>query len=555
MEKVTYEGLFWSVFLPLTAWWILDRFFGNAWPRDSFTYPVSVRGETSFGGDRRSKSGWGPKLKEGPWAVKLYDVVARISGRFTIVGLNALVFVYMHTLHFWMMENLSEIIDFTDVRARHRIHARVGWAVVVATLVHVWSILFPCVAHGYDAEIKPGTFDLPLSERKPPGFHDVDADARKVMLQMDDVWRLGEMTVLFCVVLPLTLRWYETRYRSALKLHQTMFIAYFVDIWRRHTHPHSWVLNTPVFAAWLADLAIGHRWRRIDATVGRVAISDDYHFVCWKHDDPPPPRRVVAPLYYLKLKTQALWDRAHPFSAFANHAGIPVPPAEIADPAWDGHVVVVDRGDGLVVVDGGGDVEPSEVWHAAAVMRVYDRKASHTRVIARADESPELVVWGPFPENNVVRFALPRCSKPLLLVAGGSGISFILDYFSQFAERAAVLAFTTSDLSLFQFFCWTIRCVERRLQHAKVSVVAALTDKSVTRVVGTTTLIGAAAISRLAVSTSTICAVASRAAKSSPSPAATFKRPSAVRPGRTSATFTPGLSTTTFPRRRTLTTK
>lgn len=477
----TYEGLFWGTFLPLTAWWIADRFFGNVWPRDSFELQFSLHGATSFGGDRRSKSGWGPKLKEGPWAVKLYDVVARISGRFTMFGLNALMFVYMHTLHSWMMENLSEWIDFTDARARHRIHARIGYAVVVATLVHVWSILFPCVVHGYNAKVNPGLFDLPASERTPRGFKDVDANRKMVMLQYDDVWRLAEMTVLFCLVLPLTLRWFRTRFRSALKLHQFMFLMYFVDIWRRHSHPHSWVLNTPVFVLWIADLAIGRRWRRIDTRVDRVWISKDYQAIYWKHDDELPPPQV-GPLYYLKLKTQPLWDRAHPFSAFINHVGLPVPPADIAEPTWSGHVVAVHNGVLVNRVARFQVPEQTGVWHASTVMRVYERTASHTRVIARAEDSPELVIWGPFPENNVIRYAIPRCTKPLLLIAGGSGLSFVLDYYAQFTERdhPAVVAFSTNDTRLFQFFCWTLLSMAQRLQHhAKLTVVAALTDKSI----------------------------------------------------------------------------
>lgn len=470
--------------------WILDRFFGNFWPRDSFgpnLLWLSLRGSDSYGGDRRSKSGRGPKIVDGPWAVKLYDIVARISGRFTMFGLNALMFVYMHTLHAYMMENtyVSEIVDFTDIQARHRIHAYIGYAMAFSTLFHVWSILFPCLVHGYNAKVNPGQFDLPISERAPRGFKDVDSDKKMVMLQYDDVWRLGEMTVLFCLVLPLTLRWYKVRYRTALKLHQFMFIMYFIDIWRRHTHPHSWVLNTPVFLLWFADLAIGRCWRRLDTTVDRVWISSDYQAVFWKHDVALPPPQV-GPLYYLKLKTQALWDRAHPFSAFINHVGLPVPPAEIADCNWHGHVVSIDNGV-LVNKTAGFELkstEGSRVWHAGTVMRVYEREASHTRQIAHAEESPELIIWGPFPENNVIRYALPRCTKSLLLVAGGSGMSFILDYFSQFAQREhmAVLAFTTNDISLYQFFCWTLMTMANRMHHPlkQLYVVAAFTGKIAT---------------------------------------------------------------------------
>mmetsp|Transcript_16825 Transcript_16825/g.67893 ORF Transcript_16825/g.67893 Transcript_16825/m.67893 type:complete len:672 (-) Transcript_16825:451-2466(-) len=501
---ITYEQLFWLIFVPLTAWWILDRFFGNVWPRDSFDFRnFSIRGSRSFSSDRRSKSGWGPKLKDGPWSVKIYDILARVSGRFTMFGLNAMMFVYMHTLHHYMMESrwLSELIDFTDVTARHRIHAWMGYAMAVATLSHIWTILLPCVTHGYNAKVMTGHFDLPISERTPKGFKDADSKKKLMMLQVDDVWRLALMSTMFLIVLPITLRLFKTRFRTALKIHQFAFIMYFIDIWRRHSHPHSWILNSPVFVLWLADLAIGRSWRRLDTSVDRVWISNDYQVLFWQHEGVLPPAQV-GPLYYLKRKTQALYDRAHPFSAFLNHVGLPVPPDAIGQRDWSGHAVAV-RGPVLVSRLDDKTLEQGDtgrIWHAGTVMRVYTRKNSSTRRIAEAEEAPELIIWGPFPENNVIRYALPRCDAPLLLVAGGSGVSFILDFFSHLHDRAhpVTLAFTTNDVGLFQFFCWTLLSMARRIygealaegSKFNVLVIAALTDKSVKKIDGSTNLLG-----------------------------------------------------------------
>lgn len=369
-----------------------------------------------------------------------------------------------------------------------------GYSMAVATLSHVWTILLPCVTHGYNAKIELGHFDLPLSERTPKGFKDADKDKKLMMLQGDDAWRLALMSTMFLVVLPITLRLFKSRFRTALKIHQFMFIMYFIDIWRRHSHPHSWILNSPVFALWILDLMVGRAWRRLETSVDRVWLSRDYQVIYWKHQG-ALPQPQVGPLYYLKLKTQALYDRAHPFSAFINHVGLPVPPADIGRSDWDGHVVVSQAGVLIsrldvakVVID-----DPlGRVWHAGTVMRVYTRKGSNTRVIAQAEEDPELLIWGPFPENNVVRYALPRCNAPLLLVAGGSGISFVLDFFAGLHNRIhpVVLAFTTNDLGLFQFFCWTILSMADRIHGNNVNctVVASLTDKTLTKVEGSTTL-------------------------------------------------------------------
>ena len=153
------QRFFWIVFVPITAWWIIDRFDGNKWPRDWFQthmpFKLSIIGEDKYGGDFYPAA-W--QLKDGPFWVKFYDGCARASGRFTILSLNGLMYIFMHNLHFWFMECgwLSRLVDFTDETARLRIHTILGWSTVVSTLVHIWSILFPCVFHGYGVKVRIG---------------------------------------------------------------------------------------------------------------------------------------------------------------------------------------------------------------------------------------------------------------------------------------------------------------------------------------------------------------------------------------------------------------
>lgn len=96
------------------------------------------------------------------------------------------------------------------------------WGIVTAaaTLLHVWSILFPAVVDGYSVEVKSGTFEYPLSERKPEGFKDISGpDTKRIMLQIDDVWRLALMTVLFGLLVPLSYKWLKTKYHVGIHLH------------------------------------------------------------------------------------------------------------------------------------------------------------------------------------------------------------------------------------------------------------------------------------------------------------------------------------------------
>ena len=74
------------------------------------------------------------------------------------------------------------------------------------------------------------------------------------MLQVDDVWRLFLMTVLFGWLAPLSYKWFKTKYHVGIHLHNFVAIMYVIDIVRRHTHPHNWFMNPPIVFLWLIDV-------------------------------------------------------------------------------------------------------------------------------------------------------------------------------------------------------------------------------------------------------------------------------------------------------------
>lgn len=140
---INYENLVCLFHGTITLLAILDRFLWNVWPRE--TYRI---GRGSAGTD--FKDG----LKPGPWSVKLYYILACISGRYSILALNLVLFTMMYSLHAWLSESwLSRnVIDMCNVKAANRrLHVWNGVALAVLTLVHVWSILLPCVSHGWCA--------------------------------------------------------------------------------------------------------------------------------------------------------------------------------------------------------------------------------------------------------------------------------------------------------------------------------------------------------------------------------------------------------------------
>ena len=207
-----------------------------------------------------------------------YDVIAWVSGRFSICCFNLLLITRLRCLEHALMCSTwaNQILDCTNIiKANLRLHKWNAIALCALTLVHVWSILLPCVTHKYSAQVIPGTFEWPLSERTPPGFKDADPDTKTMSLQVDDIWRMVEMTILLCILTPLSVRWLSTRWHVGMPLHRLISTLYFVDIVRRHSHPHSWVLNTPMFCAWISDkLWFWYCNRTVSPKMHRVKLGE-----------------------------------------------------------------------------------------------------------------------------------------------------------------------------------------------------------------------------------------------------------------------------------------
>lgn len=156
---VSYEAFVSILFYTLCILAVLDRFLWNTWPRQ--TYQI---GRGSAGSDKMDG------LKSGPWSVQLYDILARTSGRYAILAYNFLLLTRMESVEWLFTDSFVSkyFLDCTNiVNANIHMHRWNGIALCILTLLHVWSILFPCVFHGYEAKLVLGQFEWPLSERTP----------------------------------------------------------------------------------------------------------------------------------------------------------------------------------------------------------------------------------------------------------------------------------------------------------------------------------------------------------------------------------------------------
>lgn len=450
---IDYETLVWVVFGVWAILTVIDRFTWNVWPRE--TYRV---GRGTAGSDFTGDHYW--DLKDGPWSVQLYDAVARISGRYTIISLNLLFFTMCHTTYAWMVESWAAryVVDMRNYKeANRRIHNWNGIGIVVATLVHVWSIIFPSIFHGWKTQVVLGHFEWPLSERGPKGFKDINLATKTMSMQGDDVYRIVLMTIMLGILLPLTVKWLATKWHLGIHLHGLIAVLYFIDIVRRHTHPHSWILNTPFFVWWIMDLAVGRFWRRFNPEIHRVRLSDNYMLLFWNQEK--SPSATIGAKFYVKLSEPTLLERAHVFTGFENRCGL-----ELAD---------------------------GRKWTACLVVRIYNKKRSpalgridkfsHTIRMAEASYL-NLNVWGPFlgGMSEAVRADIYHGSLPVTLVAGGSAAGYLIDAVQQHCDlrslKPLTILYTARDGALIHWVSEVLAPLIRKVAHLNCTVVLALTD-------------------------------------------------------------------------------
>jgi hypothetical protein len=217
---VNYESAVWLLYGSLTVLATIDRFTWNVWPRQSFRIGSGYAGKDQLIG-----------FKPGPWSVVVYDVFARISGRFCIMAYNLLLVTRMRSLQNFLPSSFvgKYLLDCRNiVNANNRLHTWNAIALVAVTILHVWSILLPCVTHGWAAQVVPVYFEWILSERKPEGFKDADPETETMSMQVDDVFRLVEMTILLGLFIPLSCWWLTTKWHIGIKIHRWVNAIYFV---------------------------------------------------------------------------------------------------------------------------------------------------------------------------------------------------------------------------------------------------------------------------------------------------------------------------------------
>lgn len=479
--KLTYEVLFWIIFYALTIPWILDRFLWFLWPRQNFNFSFGT------GNDRES-------LKDGPFFVKFYDVMARISGRWMIFGTNALFFTMMHTTHARLESSrfLNRFINFNDETARRRIHIILGWKMCILVLIHVWSILFPAVFHGWNVKVWAGYFTPLLSEQTPKGFKDADVVTQTMTLQVDDVYRLALMSIILGPLMWLSYKKLASNYRIGILLHQFIFIMFFIDLVRRHSHPHCWFINFPaalmllIDKLWLAQI-LKHETLKMNV----FHLSNDYCIFYWKTETLKQTGKKmleIAKIYNVRTHSASKFERQHPFTTFQNRGmfdkmiGKHDSWMPATDDQLDAGILNLKNPEMMTKIDAKMSDNKTN-WNIAFVCRVYHNPKSHTlRLRNDVIDDKKIDSWAAHSALAVYH-SLVHETKPLILISGGSGLGYVLDvmsyiqaHFSLISCKKITLVLSTYDLNLFMWFlsiCQAMKLDE--IQNLEIDFILDLT--------------------------------------------------------------------------------
>lgn len=215
-------------------------------------------------------------------------------------------------------------------------------------------------------------------------------ELKQMGLQVDDVFRMVEMTIFLCILLPISVRWFATKWHAGIHLHRFVNLVYFVDIVRRHSHPHSWILNTPVFVLYLLDKHVFTYFykRNKSPAMKRVRLGED--FMVLYRDSPYGFTDTVGPDYSLLMNNSSFLEQKHVFTCFENRSGRGLEDANEEEDE-----------DGVDSYEN--EADDNHKWTVGVVIRVFRRprspvlgardRVSHTQRMY--DEEPLMLVTGP----------------------------------------------------------------------------------------------------------------------------------------------------------------
>lgn len=298
-KAVSYHIALWILFISCTIWAVVDRLTVNMWSLGvAHTFP-----------------------HDAVWGVQVFEVFSWISGRISIVTTSVLFLTQCRTSMNILVDYCPKWMYIGDIhRINNTVHKIAGWITGIVVLAHVWLIFLGPVTSGTKI-----IFLDSQSMRSQVPFY--DAETETLALAPDDVWRLIEMTVIFLILIPLSM-WAKikmcrkTRYSTAMIIHLIAGLMFAYDIIRKKSHPHSKVFNIPIVAYWGFDRVAGMIfYRKTKAKVTRYFDFDDGRYLVLFLQFEKTKGRKEGEVLYLQFQKEtrkAALEYSHPFTMWSN---------------------------------------------------------------------------------------------------------------------------------------------------------------------------------------------------------------------------------------------
>lgn len=413
MSSIKYETFYWIIFYSLSIITIVDRFTMNLW---------------SMGIDN-------PPF-DGPWTVRVFDIVARASGRLTIITTNVMFLTQCRVIANIIAEYAPRWLIIDDIQETHKkIHSQVGkYWVAIPILLHVWSILLPWVFG----------VNLKVFSTRPKGtpFY----DNNEVNLAHNDIYRLILMTLLFAVIIPLSLsRLRHQRYNLCRILHVFGGLMFTIDLLRMPSHPHSHVFNTPIVVIWVMDRIISHYFYKVHTVdiVKKINLDEKYAIVLLKY----PKKMDIGVGDKFLYSFEKAREYAHCFTTFQQ---FDIPELSYNRPSCSRHVIQMNNNH-LVNVSLGDNALDSiaEKWDTGIIVHKYSQEWTETLM-----HKDTLVSYGAY--KSIYSTIPDNFDKPLVLIGTGAGGGYLLDCLRYIFDNGNIpksvkIIYSTRSLPLFQF--------------------------------------------------------------------------------------------------------
>jgi len=316
-----------------------------------------------------------------------------------------------------------------------------------------------------------------------------------MFVSFDDIFRLALVTVLFCLVFPLSVSNLVRNkfFTLAQWLHIGAAGLYTVDFLRRS--PHAQIFNSIVVFYWICDRVIGLFWYRTGqaSIIHKEQLDEDY-LVAFLYVPKQKRRRAIGSTYYLGFSGEdGLFDIAHPYIAFQNHTGEPLLPEwRNRDATSSQHKFYIERAPGERKAAfnrrGSGRMTQEQLdaleeererqatgiaqdtdntvffsnWNTAVIVQIHNQNRNHsfTSDLANSPLGTRIRFWGPYTsEYGLITPAhMVGDLPPLVLIGTGAGCGPILDFYmyitaNDYELKSQVTCyFSTNSVGLFQFF-------------------------------------------------------------------------------------------------------